>query len=118
MMALVMVLFLRYVDEEAVRERTMIPGGSHVETADEEIGFTRRGFVFATVLGLSFTNHLTTVLLAPAFVLYFSWTLGDAQSRPRLLIWEVSLLCYFVLALVVRSLWNPLIPILWLAAFV
>lgn len=34
---------------------------------------TRRWWLFAFVLGLSFTNHMTTILLAPAFLfLYFS----------------------------------------------
>jgi MFS family permease len=55
LMPLAMLLFLRYMEE------------SETESA----AFTRRGTLFAVALGLSFTNHMTTILLAPAFLYYF-----------------------------------------------
>jgi hypothetical protein len=72
MMPLVTLLFLRWVDEE--RER-------------DAVGFTRRGLLFALALGLSFTNHLTTILLAPAFLLHYFRTfgIGNARAWKRLL---------------------------------
>jgi len=40
---------------------------------EEQVIDQRKWFIFAYVLGLSFTNHLTTILLAPGFLfLYFS----------------------------------------------
>lgn len=71
LMPLIALLFLRYVDEEKERD---------------DAGFTRRGALFAFALGLAFTNHLSTILLAPAFLLYFIWTLGfNAGSLKRVL---------------------------------
>jgi hypothetical protein len=87
MMPLVTLLFLRYIDEEAAREEVVIPGRSHVGAVDERIGFTRRGIIFALMLGLSFTNHLTTILLAPAFLVYYFWTLGTGQRSWRRLVY-------------------------------
>lgn len=64
MLALVSWLFLRYVDEESHREAA-------AKGASRAIGFTRRGTLFAFALGVSFTNHMTTGLLAPAFLALF-----------------------------------------------
>ncbi len=52
---LVLIAFLRFVDEG---------------TSGEQRFVTRRGTVFAVLVGLSFTNHLTTVLLAPGLLAY------------------------------------------------
>lgn len=65
MMPLVTLLFLRYVDIEAEREREGVP-----------VAPNKLGWWFAFALGLSFTNHLTTVLLAPAFLVHYFWRLG------------------------------------------
>lgn len=65
MLALVSWLFLRYVDEESAFE-------SHrTARAPVALRFTRRGAIFGFALGVSFTNHMTTGLLAPAFLLYY-----------------------------------------------
>ncbi len=64
MLALVSWLFLRYVDEESHREAA-------TSGASRSVGFTRRGNLFAFALGVSFTNHMTTGLLAPAFLMLF-----------------------------------------------
>jgi hypothetical protein len=83
MMPLVSLLFLRYVDEEREREAS---ASSDDARGMKGIGFTRRGFWFALALGLSFTNHLTTVLLAPAFLVYYFWSLRlNARAFYRLL---------------------------------
>ncbi len=80
MMPLVTLLFLRYVDEEIVRSASDTVGSKGA------IGFTRRGWLFALALGLSFTNHMTTILLAPAFLVYYFWRLGlRKESFLRLL---------------------------------
>lgn len=71
MLPLVSLLFLRYMDQEEDRERAIASGTSGAG----RIGLTRRGFLFALVLGLAFTNHLTTIHLAAGFLVYFFWTL-------------------------------------------
>jgi len=53
----IVLTFLRFVDE-----------GTQGVTG----GMTRRGFVFALMVGLSCTNHLTTVLLAPGLLVYYA----------------------------------------------
>ena len=46
----------------------------------------RNGFLFALVLGLAFTNHLTTVILAPAFLTHYFLVSGlNRSSFTRLL---------------------------------
>jgi hypothetical protein len=46
---------------------------------------SRRWYVFAFVLGLSFTNHMTTILLAPGLIyLYFSTQGGGPTSWKRI----------------------------------
>ncbi len=64
MIPLVILLCLRYVDEEE---------GS---TAEPGIRPTTRGFLFSLAVGLSFTNHLATILLAPALLVYTFARLG------------------------------------------
>lgn len=59
---LLLFLFVRWIVFEESRgdDRSGVP-------------FTKEGTIFAVVLGLSFTNHMTTILLAPAFLsLFFS----------------------------------------------
>ena len=96
MMPLVLLTFLQYVDEQS-------PGAP--------VGFSRRGLLFSVVLGISFTNHLTTVLLAPALLVFYFFSLGlNLRSFSRLL-WLVpgflvGLLPYVWLPL--RASMNPL----------
>ena len=87
LLPLVTLLFLRYVEEEAVRggesssaEPDLVAGGSSP-------GFTRKGFLFASVLGLAFSNHLTTILLAPPFLVWYFWRLGLTGAAFRRLIY-------------------------------
>lgn len=61
----VILLFLRYMDEQESQ------GG---------VRSSKLGLWFTLVLGLSFTNHMTAVLLAPALFLYFFWALGFRLS--------------------------------------
>lgn len=68
MLPLVSLLFLRHVD------------AMNAAASDANPGFTRSGTLFALVLGLSFTNHLTTVLLAPAFLLYYAWNIATSSN--------------------------------------
>ena len=46
-------------------------------------------FVVAFVLGLSFTNHLTTILLAPAFLYLFFYFHGFRQGTWKKILWMV-----------------------------
>ncbi|MDB5032974.1 MAG: hypothetical protein JWQ98_215 [Chlorobi bacterium] len=71
MMPLVTILFLRFMDEEATLDRV-----------NPAARMTRRGFWFALMLGLSFTNHMSTILLAPAFLLYYAWTAITLRNDP------------------------------------
>ncbi|MCB0713841.1 MAG: DUF2723 domain-containing protein [Ignavibacteriae bacterium] len=91
-------LFLRYVDHEA----SLSEGDSTV--LSNRVGFTKRGFLFSMVLGLSFTNHMTTILLAPGFLVYFFWRIGfRADSLRRIL----YLIPGFLVGLL-PYLWLPL----------
>lgn len=58
LLPLVLLTFLRFVDEGL---------GSDAKMAL----MSTRGNVFAFLVGLSFTNHLTTILLAPGLLLYY-----------------------------------------------
>jgi hypothetical protein len=73
MMPLLTWLFLRYLEEQEARP----------------VGFSRRGALFGLVLGLSFTNHMTTILFAPALLLVFFWTLGIHRKSLGRLLWLV-----------------------------
>lgn len=86
---LVTLLFLRYVDEQY---------------DEPPVGYSKRGAWFGGVLGLSFTNHLTTVLLAPAFLFYFFGTLGTHWRSFKRLLWLVP---FFLLGLL-PYLWLPI----------
>lgn len=102
MMLLVTLLFLRYVEEEKVR------------AVSEPLRLTKRGFWFALVLGLSFTNHLMTGLLLPAFALYYFWTLGFNRRSWKRLIYLIppfllGLLPYLYLP--IRASMHP--PLNW-----
>ena len=60
--------------------------------------------MIAFVLGLSFTNHLTTILLAPAFLYLFFYAHGFRKSAWKKILWMVFL---FILGLSVY-LYLPL----------
>jgi hypothetical protein len=47
------------------------------------VRMTRTGFLFALTLGLSFTNHMTTILLAPALLFWFFHRLGFSSRSLR-----------------------------------
>jgi hypothetical protein len=67
--------------------------------------------LFAFVLGLSFTNHLTTILLAPAcLTLFFAENAGDTKKMLRLL--GAMAVCFIIgltpyLYLPIRANMNP-----------
>lgn len=77
MMPLVILLFLRYCDGERNLFRNSPDSGTEQKPAVGLFRFTRQGFWFAFALGISFTNHLTTVLLAPGLLVYYFWFAGD-----------------------------------------
>jgi tetratricopeptide (TPR) repeat protein len=77
-------------------------------TRSEDGARKRRGywFLFAYVLGLSFSNHLTTILLAPAFLyLYFSVNGFSSRTWRRILVMAGTFVLGFSvqLYLVIRS---------------
>ncbi len=58
--------------------------------ADAENGaWRRRWFVFALMTGLAFTNHMTTVLLAPAFLVLFFQRFGFTPAAWKRIGWAV-----------------------------
>ena len=104
MLPLTLFLFFRYIDQEASRSGEEIPWDHSAIPESKRIGYTKRGFFFGLVLGLSFTNHMTTILLAPGLLLYYFWRLGfDPDSFRRLL----YLIPSFVIGLL-PYLWLPL----------
>ncbi len=58
--------------------------------------FSRRLFLFAYVLGLSFANHMTTILLAPGFLYLYFTSLGSNKKSWQLI---ASLAPFFLLGL-------------------
>jgi len=67
---------------------------------------TRRGNFFAFLLGLSFTNHLTTALLAPGLIAYY--VLAIPKQRARLAVQRlIGLVPAFALGLLPYA-WLPL----------
>lgn len=79
MLPLIALLFLRFVDDELERRRS----------GQAAPRLTRAGVLFAVALGLAFTNHMMTILLAPAFLLYYFWSLGINRSSLRRLLFLV-----------------------------
>jgi hypothetical protein len=86
-----------------------------VEEQLRESGSTSRNLMaFSFVLGLSFTNHMTTVLLAPGFLYLYFAVLGGAENSWRRLMLMTP---FFILGLSVylflpiRSSSNP--PLDW-----
>jgi hypothetical protein len=69
-------------------------------------------FLFAFILGLSFSNHMTTILLAPGFLWLFFRTFGRRRETFRLIL---KLLPFFLIGLSIylylpiRSANNPLL---------
>lgn len=96
LLPLVTLLFMRFVD----REREFLPSKRASRTSRKSSrasvttskssgnasrGFTREGIAFAFVLGVAFTNHMMTVFLAPAFLVYYFWSLRfNARSLRRI----------------------------------
>ncbi|MBI3365568.1 MAG: DUF2723 domain-containing protein [Ignavibacteriae bacterium] len=71
-LALLLLLFMRAMQKEG-------------EEDNRSIHTRSRWYAFAFVLGLAFTNHMTTILLAPAFLyLYFSTYRFSESSWKRL----------------------------------
>lgn len=76
-------LFLRtFLPARGGAEKTPVAG----ERGECGAGPTRGGLLFAYVLGLSFTNHMTTIYLAPAFLYLFFRTCGAGPPSRRFLI--------------------------------
>lgn len=103
MLPLVTLLFLRYVEQEAGRNGESTPWDESA-AVNGKIGFTKRGALFALMLGLSFTNHLTTILLAPSLLLWYFWRLGVNEGAAVRLLYLVP---FFLLGLA-PYLWLPL----------
>lgn len=100
MMPLVLLTFLRYVEVEEYLK----------DSATGRFHLSKAGLLFSFVLGLSFSNHMTTVLMAPALITWFFMRLGfSLKSLWRL----VALLPGFALGLLpylylpIRSAANP-----------
>lgn len=83
--------------------------------ANKEVSFfsaNKYYLIFAFVLGLSFTNHLTTILLAPAcLTLFFVENSGDTKKMFRLL--GAMTVCFLIgltpyLYLPIRASMNPI----------
>ncbi|MBM4165889.1 MAG: DUF2723 domain-containing protein [Ignavibacteria bacterium] len=78
---------------------------------NHESRFTIHFSIFAFILGLSFTNHLTTILLAPAFLYLFFATFGAGKQSWKII---VQLALPFLIGLsvyaylLIRSLQQPL----------
>ena len=104
MLPLVVLLFFRYIDQEAGKNGEEILWEKNAITESTKIGFTKRGVLFGLVLGLSFTNHMTTILLAPAFLLYYFWRLGSNTNSLRRIFYLIP---SFLLGLL-PYLWLPL----------
>ncbi len=68
LLPLVCLLFLRYVDRVAAE-------------AEAAVAFSRDGTLFAFTLGLAFSNHMSTIFLAPAFLYYYFARLGIREPR-------------------------------------
>lgn len=64
MLGLVLLFFLRYV------HRVIDPDSPNTDEREAR----RLRWLFALSLGLAFTNHLTVVLLAPGFLVYWIWS--------------------------------------------
>ncbi len=98
MLPLVLLSFLHYLDTE---ER--VP-----DAEARRFRISRAGVLFSFVLGLSFTNHMTTILLAPALLTWFFMRLSKgALSRLVMLVpgFLLGLLPYLYLP--IRSAANP-----------
>ncbi|MCE7933448.1 MAG: DUF2723 domain-containing protein [Chlorobi bacterium CHB2] len=91
MLPTIVLLFFRYLDHEESQAAD-----------DAPIAFSRRGWAFSIAVGLSFTNHLTTVLLAPALLALFFARLG------------FSVATFHRLLLLVPGFLIGLLPYLWL----
>jgi hypothetical protein len=99
LLPLVCLLFLRFVDRERERRDAGLP-----------VRFIWDASLFALTLGVAFTNHLMTIFLAPAFLVYYFWSLGvGARALRRLLLlippFALGLLPYLYLPL--RSALHP-----------
>ncbi len=106
-MPLVVLLFLRHCD----REVALYHAASEGKATGASVGrFTREGFLFALVLGLSFTNHLTTVLMAPALLFYYFRTIGSLGGTT----WGTFGYAFKRLATLVAPFLLGLLPYIWL----
>jgi len=92
--ALVTWLGVRWLDACALADAGAVPPASAA----------RAGIAFAFVTGLSFTNHATTVLLAPGLVAAALLTPGGARALPR----RVAALAPAFVAGLLPVLWLPL----------
>jgi len=95
--ALLLLLFLRAILQGSRTER-----GERIDL--------RGWYLFAFILGLAFTNHMTTVLLAPAFLfLYFSTFRFSNASWKRLARMSIPFLLGFsvYLYLLIRASEHP-----------
>ena len=77
-------LFVRWI--EAIEDRNRSQAGGSTMHRASTAPASRHGFLFAVVLGLAFTNHMSTIFLAPAFLLFYAIRSGlTLSSLKRLL---------------------------------
>jgi hypothetical protein len=110
MMPLVVLLFLRWCDSEHVRFEKIRSSSGETRSGIGFMQFTGDGFWFAFAVGLSFTNHLTTVLLAPALLLYYFQVSGREGHRAGVggaLVRLIVLIPPFLLGLL-PYIWLPI----------
>ena len=96
MLPLVLVLYLRWIEAEEVA------GGRADERSVRRA--RGRGRLFAILLGLAFTNHMTTGLLGPALLTHAVVSLGPSRATMRRFLalapwWALGLLPYAYLPL-------------------
>ena len=101
LLPLVLLLYLRFVDSAVEhRARTASTGAGAVRPGARP---HLAGYAFAFTLGLSFTNHMSTVLLAPALLAHYFARLGRGR---RALTTALRLVPAFVIGLLPYA-WIP-----------
>jgi tetratricopeptide (TPR) repeat protein len=78
-LSLILLLFTKAVQSELISQKS--------NSGNKAV--SRCWFCFAFVLGLSFTNHMTTILLAPAFIYLYFYLHGFTRRAWELILWLI-----------------------------